>query len=75
MRILSSLIIVTALAASACATSPTDYNAEMRRLEDACQARGGIMTPTGLQSGNPARDSICKMHAETAIAGRDRDDR
>lgn len=76
MRIvLSSLALVGALAASACASNPDDYNKGMRQLADECQARGGILSPTGQQSGNPARDNICKMNAEPGIAGRARDDR
>lgn len=63
MRIPTSLIAVTALAAAlaACASDgmPSRYSQEMDRLTADCTAREGILQPTGATSGEPARDYAC----------------
>lgn len=62
------LLSSTAVALAACAGDPAtgadDYNAQMRRLADDCQARGGILAPTGQQTGQAARDNVCKINGE-----------
>ncbi len=62
--------IVLGLALSACSTTPgTDrYGTELQRLADSCQARGGILTPTGSQSGRPQQDNVCEIRGGTALA-------
>lgn len=62
--------LVLGLALSACSTTPgTDrYGSELQRLANDCQARGGILTPTGGQSGRPQNDNVCEIRGGTARA-------
>lgn len=50
-------------ALSACApTMGSDhYASELRRLSDQCEARGGILSPTGQQTGRPQTDNVCQI--------------
>ncbi|WP_332655280.1 hypothetical protein [Brevundimonas sp.] len=52
-----------ALTLSACASAmgPGHYQTEMERLTAECEARGGILSPTGTQSGRPQLDNVCKI--------------
>lgn len=52
-----------ALTLSACAPgmSQSRYEAELERLAADCAARGGILSPTGSQSGRPQLDNVCKI--------------
>ncbi|HEY0600535.1 hypothetical protein [Brevundimonas sp.] len=52
-----------ALTLSACASAmgPDQYQTELERLAADCQARGGILSPTGQQSGRPQLDNVCKI--------------
>lgn len=48
---------------SACATGrdlPT-YKQEMDKLDAECVARGGILSPSGNQTGRPQTDYVCKI--------------
>jgi len=55
--------VALVLALTACATTTTGdrYNDELRRLSDDCAARGGILSPTGQQSGRPQTDNVCRI--------------
>ena len=56
-------VLAAPLALAGCATGrglPT-YQEEMTKLDAECVARGGILTPSGLQTGRPQTDSLCKM--------------
>ncbi|MBI2261375.1 MAG: hypothetical protein HYU62_06890 [Caulobacterales bacterium] len=55
-----------ALTLSACAApmGPDPYQTELQRLSDDCEARGGILSPTGSQSGRPQLDNVCKVTAQ-----------
>jgi hypothetical protein len=56
-------VIVAPLALAACASGrplPT-YQQEMDQLEAECRDRGGILSPTGLQTGRPQTDYVCKI--------------
>lgn len=58
---LSALSALGAL--GACATDrplPT-YQQELDRLNADCIARGGILAPTGAQTGRPQTDNVCKI--------------
>ena len=60
----TALVLTALLTLGACATGPAgphSYQAELDRLEATCQARGGILTPTGDQSGRPQTDYACKI--------------
>ena len=54
------------LAAAACAPTTTGdhYASELQRLTEQCSARGGILSPTGQQSGRPQTDNVCKITGE-----------
>jgi len=61
--------ILLGLALSACSTAGTDtYVSDVRRLSDDCQARGGILAPTGNQSGRAATDNVCEIRGATGRA-------
>ena len=55
-----------ALTLSACATDmgSDHYQTELQRLSADCEARGGILSPTGQQSGRPQLDNVCKVTAQ-----------
>lgn len=49
---------------SACASSgsPQDsYLARMEKLSTDCEARGGMLAPSGVQTGRPETDNVCKI--------------
>ncbi|MCS6624696.1 hypothetical protein N0B44_17400 [Roseibacterium beibuensis] len=52
-----------ALTLSACASDmgPSRYQTEMEQLAADCAARGGVLSPTGQQSGRPQLDNVCKI--------------
>ena len=55
--------LATPLALAGCATGqglPT-YQEEMTKLDAECVARGGILTPSGMQTGRPQTDYLCKI--------------
>ncbi len=53
--------LLLALAACAPTMGPSRYAAELQRLSDSCEARGGILVPTGQQSGRPQNDNVCRI--------------
>lgn len=55
--------LVAPLALGACATGKTfpTYEQEYDALSADCTARGGILTPSGAQTGRPQTDNICKI--------------
>ena len=61
---------VLALALSACASGDVEnrYGDEFRTLSEDCRARGGILSPTGQQSGRPELDNVCKITGQPARA-------
>jgi hypothetical protein len=63
MRILTfapALLLLVAGCAST-ATTTNRYSADLQTLSDDCTARGGILAPTGQQSGRPPLDFVCKI--------------
>ncbi|QDH72277.1 hypothetical protein [Brevundimonas sp. M20] len=62
--------VVLGLALTACATAPgaDRYNTELQQLADSCRERGGILSPTGQQSGRPQQDNICEIRGGTVRA-------
>jgi len=60
-------LILAALAAplalGACATGRTypSYQEEFDKLSAECTGRGGILTPSGAQTGRPQTDNVCKI--------------
>ena len=73
MRILtlaSTLVLLIAAGCTSTATTST-YNAELQRLSEDCTARGGILSPTGQQSGRPNTDNVCKITGGASRLPRD----
>ena len=72
MRTLTVLTLsVLAVVASACASSTRGnvYSNEVERLAADCQARGGILQPTGSHTAHAATDNFCKLTNATRIPG------
>lgn len=64
MRALFALAaLVAPLALGACATGKTfpSYQEELDKLSAECMARGGILTPSGVTTGRPQADNVCKI--------------
>lgn len=63
MRILTLVPALLLLAAAGCATSTgvDNYSTDLQRLTEDCSARGGILSPTGQQTGRPQTDNVCKI--------------
>ena len=53
--------LLFALAACAPTTGSSRYTDELRQLAADCEARGGILAPTGQQSGRPQNDNVCRI--------------
>jgi len=53
--------LLLALAACAPTTGANSYANELRQLSDSCEARGGILVPTGQQSGRQRNDNVCRI--------------
>lgn len=64
MRVLTFAVpALLLLAVAGCAPTMAGdrYNSELQRLTEQCAARGGILSPTGQQSGRPQNDNVCKI--------------
>ena len=53
--------LLFAVAACAPTTGSSRYSDELQQLSDSCEARGGILSPTGQQSGRPQNDNVCRI--------------
>jgi hypothetical protein len=53
--------LVLTLSACASGMGENRYETEYQRLAADCEARGGILSPTGSQSGRPQLDNVCKI--------------
>ena len=53
--------LLLTLAACAPTMGPNRYADELQQLSDNCEARGGILSPTGQQSGRPQNDNVCRI--------------
>ncbi|WP_420470397.1 hypothetical protein [Brevundimonas sp. FT23042] len=62
--------VLMSLALAACSTGggANSYVAQERQLAADCEARGGILSPTGSQSGRPQLDNVCEIRGGTARA-------
>lgn len=65
MRIVIAAPFVLLLTLSACASGAprSSYASELQQLSADCQARGGILAPTGQQSGRPQNDNVCEIRS------------
>jgi hypothetical protein len=60
-RLIPAAALLLVLAACAPTTGTSRYADELRELSDNCEARGGILSPTGEQSGRPQVDHVCRI--------------
>ena len=64
MRALTFVVpaaLLLTLAACAPTTGSSRYAEELRQLSESCTARGGILVPTGENSGRPPADHVCRI--------------
>lgn len=63
MRIIHFAAPAALLMLSACASGAgqNHYQSEFERLSAECEGRGGILSPTGQQTGRPQTDNVCKI--------------
>ena len=54
-------VLLLALAACAPTAGGSRYSEELQQLSDTCEARGGVLAPTGQQSGRPQNDNVCQI--------------
>ena len=57
--------LLLTLAACAPTMNGSRYESDLRELTNSCAARGGILAPTGQQSGRPQNDNVCEIRSET----------
>ncbi len=72
MRRLALLAPAALLLLSACAggtSGGNSYTNDIERLSASCQARGGILTPSGETTGRAETEYACKINGEPARAG------
>ncbi len=67
-------ILLAALAVlGGCATTPpmanSSFRAEFDRLETDCTTRGGMLTPTGANTGRVETDYACRIYAASRVKG------
>jgi hypothetical protein len=65
------VLIVSALALSACASAapPENSASELARLTADCRARGGILVPSGRPlEGRPTVDNFCQIRGATRVS-------
>jgi hypothetical protein len=53
--------LLLALGACASTAGSSTYAQELQQLSNTCEARGGILVPTGQQSGRPQNDNVCRI--------------
>ncbi|MDZ4362607.1 hypothetical protein [Brevundimonas sp.] len=64
----TAAVLTLALTAAACAGTPMEggYNSDVKTLAADCQARQGILVPTGAQTGRAAADNACQLRGVTS---------
>ena len=64
-----NLVLISTLGLlAACASDGTvnTYTAEYDALLASCRERGGILSPTGGESGRPQNDYVCRITGQTS---------
>ena len=64
---ISALLPAVLLAACAGNSRPPTSAAELERLRADCEARGGMLRPTGRLSGTPALDNPCIIRGAATL--------
>jgi hypothetical protein len=60
LAVFAPAVLILGLAACA-STGTSRYTDELRELEADCRDRGGILAPTGQQTGRPQTDNVCRI--------------
>ena len=68
--LLAALLPLAALAACASDGATTMASGELDRLRQDCQTRGGMLTPTGRITGEPALDYPCVIRGASSLPPR-----
>lgn len=66
--IAASTALVLALAGCASGATTSRYQNDLDKLAQDCRDRGGILAPTGQQSGRPQADNVCEIRGGTGRA-------
>lgn len=61
MILVAPAALLLGLAACAPTAGSNRYSEELKQLSADCEARGGILSPTGAQSGRPQLDNVCHI--------------
>jgi len=61
LSIAAPVALLLLLSACASTMGPSRYAEELETLSDQCEARGGILVPTGQESGRPQADYACRI--------------
>lgn len=67
-----SIALIALLALSGCATGvvgDSPYQRDLTALEKGCSDRGGILTPTGANTGYPATEFACRISGPASRIG------
>ena len=59
--ILATTLAALALAACASTGGENRYVSALDRLTADCKARGGILAPTGVSTGRPETENVCRI--------------
>ena len=54
--------LTAGLTACASGAPQESYTSRTDKLADDCRARGGILAPTGAQTGRPETDNVCRIN-------------
>jgi len=57
----AALALVLAGCGPTMGAGTSNYATELDRLTEDCRQRGGILSPTGQQSGRPQLDNVCRI--------------
>ena len=59
--VLAAACLTTSLSACASGRPQESYTSRTDKLAEDCRARGGILAPSGGQTGRPETDNVCKI--------------
>jgi hypothetical protein len=56
-----TLTALAGLLAACASTGPNTHRSDIDRLQSECDARGGILTPSGASTGQATLDNACRI--------------
>ena len=59
--------VILALGLTACASPSGGSADDLRKLEEECTARGGILEARGEQTGRPRTDNVCEIRGVSRL--------